>query len=80
MLKNLSRTRLIGAWFGTCAVLLAVSLAGGVAFSFGNIMLWAVLCLLPPVVMTSVWRSGAQPVTMTELLSAVDTPAKEGRP
>jgi hypothetical protein len=80
MLKNLSRARLVGAWFGLVALVLVGSLISGVAVSAGNIVLWSVVCLLPPAVMLSVWRAGAQPVTMNELLFSADRPAKEGRP
>jgi hypothetical protein len=80
MLKNISQARLLGAWFGSISVLVAAALAFGAALTVGNVLLWSVLCLVPPVVMTYVWKAGAQPVTMTQLLSSIDTPAKNGRP
>jgi hypothetical protein len=80
MLKNISTARLMGAWFGSFAVLAGAALASGVTLTVGNTLLWSVLCFVPPAVMTYVWRGGAQPVTMTQLLSSVDSSAKEGRP
>jgi hypothetical protein len=80
MLNSLSRARLIGAWFGFVGLMLVGSVISGVAISAGNIVLWSVLCLLPPAVMLFVWRAGAQPVTMNELIFSTDRPAKEGRP
>jgi hypothetical protein len=79
MLKNISRARLLGAWFGTVALVLAGCLAGGVTVTAGNVVLWSVVCLVPPAVMLFVWHAGASAVTMTELLHAVDGRSKEGR-
>jgi hypothetical protein len=80
MLKNVSPARLMGAWFGSFAALAAGALAAGVTLTMANALLWSVLCLVPPAVMMYVWRAGAQPVTMTQLLFSADSSAKDGRP
>jgi hypothetical protein len=79
MLNGISRARLIGAWFAAVIVMLACSVVGGMALTLNIGELWLAACLVPPAVMLLVWR-GARPVTVAELLYAVNRPSKEGRP
>jgi len=79
MLNNISRARLVGTWFAAVAVVFACSVIVGAPMTIGAGELWLVGCLVPPAVMLLVWR-GAPPVTVAELLYAVDRPSDEGRP
>ena len=79
MLNNISRARLVGTWFAAVAVVFACSvIIVGAPMTIGAGELWVVGCLVPPAVMLLVWR-GAPPVTVAELLYAVDRPSDEGR-
>jgi hypothetical protein len=78
MLKNISRARLLGAWYGAVAVVVAGCWAGGFGISIGNTVLWSVASLVAPAVLLFAWRAGAPPVTINELLFS-DRPVKEGR-
>ena len=80
MLKNISRGRLVGAWFAAVAVAFALSIfIGGATMTVGGAQLWLVACLVPPAVMLLVWPS-APAATVAELLYTVDKPEQEGRP
>jgi hypothetical protein len=79
MLNNISRARLLGTWFAAVAVIFAVSVIIGAPMTVGALELWLVGSLVPPAVMLLVWR-GAPPVTVAELLYAVNRPLDEGRP
>jgi hypothetical protein len=79
MLNNISRARLLGTWFAAVAVIFAVSVIIGAPMTVGALELWLVGCLVPPAVLLLVWR-GAPPVTVAELLYAVNRPMDEGRP
>jgi len=73
MLNNISRARLVGAWFAAVVVLFACSVVGGAAMTISAGELWLVAWLLPPAVMLLVWP-GAPAVTVAELLYAVNRP------
>ena len=79
MLKDISRTRLAGAWCAGIVVLGVIGIIGGANITAGNGELWLVACLVPPAVMLLVWR-GAPPATVAELLYAVDRSSKDARP
>jgi hypothetical protein len=79
MLKNVSRARLLGAWFEAVAVFVAACWASGIAISVGNTVLGSVVSLVPPVVLLFVWRAGASAVTVTGLLYSANGSVKEGR-
>jgi hypothetical protein len=79
MLNNISRARLVGSWLAAIVVLFAFSVVGGAAMTIGAGELWLVACLMPPAVMLLVWPA-APPVTVAELLYAVNKPLKAGRP
>ena len=76
MLKEISRTRLVGFWFAAVAVIIAWVVATGVNIASTAVLLLT-MCLVPPAIMLLVWR-GAPPPTVAELLYAVNN-RKEGR-
>jgi hypothetical protein len=79
MLKHISRVRLVGAWCAAVIVIGALAVVAGVAITASNGELLLAVCVVPPAVMFFVWR-GAPPVTVAELLHAVDEPSPKARP
>ena len=77
MLKDISRTRLIGAWWAAVIVIGACGVVAGANITVGNAELLLMCGLVPPAVMLLVWR-GAPPVTVAELLYAVNRPLDDG--
>ena len=75
MLKEL-RTRLAVLWVAAVIVIAACSVAYGIAFTANTAVVWLMAVLIPPAIMLLVWP-GAPPVTIAELLHAVDGPVKE---
>jgi len=73
MLKDLSRTRLAGAWCGALAAIGSLGVAAGAPVSTSNVGLWLVACLVPPSVMLVAWR-GARSPTNAEVLSTAHRP------
>lgn len=67
MLKNLSRQRVIVAWFVVVSIALAGSLVAGAAAVPSTWILLLCLCLAPPVLSLVIWR-GAPPPTVAEIL------------
>jgi len=79
MFKNISPLRLAAIWVAAVIVMAVCSVAWGIALTRGTGELWLAACLVPPAVMLLVWR-GAPPLTVAEVLYAVNTPSKEARP
>ena len=77
MVKEISRTRLVGFWFALVAVVIAWVAATGVNVAISTAVLLLTMCLVPPAIMLLVWR-GAPPPTIGELLYSM-TEQKEGR-
>lgn len=77
MFKEL-RTRLAFLWIAAVIVLAACSVVFGLSVSASSGELWLMACVIPPAVMLLVWPS-APPVTIAEILHAVNGPVKEGR-
>jgi hypothetical protein len=75
MFKEL-RIRLAVVWVAAVVVIAACSVAYGIAFTASTAVVWLMAVLIPPGVMLLVWPS-APPVTIAELLHAVDGPVKE---
>jgi hypothetical protein len=48
----------------------------GIGVTVSNAELWLAVCMVPPAVMLLVWR-GAPPITVAELLHAVNKPSKD---
>ncbi len=76
MLKEL-RIRLAGLWVAAVIVIAAGAAAYGIAFTANTAVVWLMAVLIPPAIMLLIWPS-APPVTIAELLHAVDGPVKEG--
>ena len=70
MLKNLTRGRVIGAWFVTMALATVASLGFGAAATPGTWTLLFLIGLIPPAISLIVWR-GAPPQTVAEVLYSV---------
>lgn len=79
MLKDASRARLVGAWCAVVVVIGACGVVAGVAITISAAAWLLVAALVPPAVMMLVWR-GAPPLTVAELLHAVDKPSRADRP
>ena len=77
MLKEISRTRLVGFWFAAVAVITAWVVGTGVNVGASTAALLLTMCLVPPAILLLVWR-GAPPLTVGELLYSVNK-QKEGR-
>ena len=75
MLKNLSRTQLVGAWVAAVMVLLALSVVAGANLTFSTAQLWLVAGVVPPAILLILWR-GAPPATVAEVLHHVDGQTK----
>jgi hypothetical protein len=78
MLKSVTRTQLIAAWFAIVVVLFALSVVLGATTSVSAGVLWLLACLAPPAVMLLVWRAPTQ--TVAEVLYDATHPNKDGRP
>ena len=75
MLKDISRVTLAGVWCAAVTAIAAISMVSGIALTPNSSVLWLVAGLVPPAVMLLVWR-GPPPLTVAELLYAVDHPSK----
>ena len=78
MLNHISRSQLAGAW---CAAIVLIAVGGvvaGMALTISRLELLLAICFVPPVVMLLLWR-GAPPVTVAEVLHAVNSPSEEGQ-
>jgi len=78
MLSLVSRLGIASTWIAAAVVLGVCSVFLGFAFNSSSAVLWLVACLIPPAVMLLVWPS-APPLTVAELLHAVDNPPKQGQ-
>ena len=79
MFKGISRAQVVGAWVATIVVMFVCSVVAGGAITVGNLELWLAACLVPAGITLLLWH-GEQPVTVQQLLSAVDTEPGGGRP
>ena len=77
MLKDMSRSRLVGFWFAAVAAITAWVVAADVHIAVSTAPLLLAVCLVPPAMMWLVWR-GTPPPTVGEVLYSVNTP-QEGR-
>ena len=73
MLKDISRTRVAGAWCAAVTVIGACSVVAGAALTIGTAELFLATCLVPPAVMLLIWR-GAPPATVAEVLYTANRP------
>jgi hypothetical protein len=78
MLSRVSRLGIAFTWSTAVVVLAVSSVFLGFGFNSNIAVLWLVACLIPPAVMLLVWPS-APPLTVAELLYAVDNPPTQGQ-
>ena len=71
MLNRISRTRLVGFWFATIALVIAWVAGTGVNVSTSTAALLLTMCLVPPAILLFLWR-GTAPSTIGELLYSVN--------
>ncbi len=70
MLKHLSHTRLIAAWFALVTIATAGSVVGGATATPSTWVLLLLISLMAPAISMVVWR-GAPPPTAAEVLHTV---------
>jgi hypothetical protein len=61
MLKNISRSRLIGAWFAVVALIIAAIVVFGVSMTLATGVLLVAMCLVPPGIILMLWPNSHQP-------------------
>ena len=65
--RNLTRLRVIQAWFAAVLVVVVGAMALGVVVTVGTAALLVAMCLVPPVVVFMLWPSDDAP-TMAETI------------
>ena len=71
MLRNMTRSKVILAWFAAVALVVVACIAFGAAVTAETAALLLALCLVPPVIVLLLWP-GDQPPTAAEVLRDVD--------
>jgi hypothetical protein len=66
-MKDLTRTRLIGIWFSAVLVVVVAAMAFGATVTIGTGVLLLAMCLVPPVLVWTFWRTGSPP-TIAEVI------------
>ena len=66
-MKEMTRSRLIGIWFSAVIVVVVAAVAFGAAVTIGTGTLLAAMCLVPPVLVWMLWRTGSPP-TIAEVI------------
>jgi hypothetical protein len=77
VLNSMSRPQFVGAWCAAAVVLGACAIVFGADLTIGNAGWWLATCLVPPAILLLIWR-GPPPLTVAEVLRAVDTSRWEG--
>lgn len=67
MLKNMTRSKLIQAWFVAVVLIAVAGVALGVSVNRSTIALLLALALAPPVILLLLWP-GVQPPTASEVI------------
>jgi hypothetical protein len=75
MLKDISRSRLVGFWFAAVTVTIAGVVVMGVNVGASTSALLLILSFVPPAILFFVWR-GAPPPTVGEILYSANTPTE----
>ena len=63
----MTRSRLIGIWFSAVIVVVVAAMAFGAAVTIGTGALLLAMCLVPPVLVWLLWRTGSPP-TIAEVI------------
>jgi hypothetical protein len=71
MLKDMTRSRLIQAWFAGVALVVVAGVAFGAAVTVGTGAMLLALSLVPPAIVLLLWP-GVQPLTAAEVLHGRD--------
>jgi hypothetical protein len=72
VLNNMSRPKRIGTWCAAVMTLGACAITFSADLTIGNAGWWLATCLMPTAILTVIWR-GPPPLTIAEVLRAVDT-------
>lgn len=70
MLKHMTRSRLIQAWFAAVLLIAVVGAAFGVAMTVSTGAMLLALSLVPPAIVLLLWP-GIQPLTASEVIRGV---------
>jgi hypothetical protein len=71
MLKDMTRSRLIQAWFAGVALVVVAGVAFGAAVTVGTGAMLLALSLVPPAIVLLLWP-GVQPLTAADVLHGRD--------
>jgi hypothetical protein len=71
MLRNMTRSRLIQAWFATISLIVVAAAALGVTVTVGTAAILLPLSVVPPVILLVLWP-GIQPRTAADVLYGRD--------
>jgi hypothetical protein len=74
MLKDMTRSRAIQAWFAAVTLILVACIAFGAAVTVGTGAMLLALSLMPAAIVLLLWP-GPQPVTIAEVLYGADRSA-----
>jgi Na+/phosphate symporter len=72
MLKDITRTRLVGLWFAAVAVVIATVIVTGANVGVATTALLLALSLVPPGIVLALWPA-APPPTIGEILYTAKT-------
>jgi hypothetical protein len=67
MFNDMTRTKLIAAWFGVVALMLTLLVAFRVTMTLATGVMLAALCLVPPGIIFKLWPD-APPTTVADVL------------
>ncbi len=71
MMKDMTRGRLIQAWFAAVALIVVAGVTFGAAVTVATGALLLALCLVPPVIVLLLWPA-VRPPTIAEVLHDVE--------
>jgi hypothetical protein len=71
MFNNLTRSRLLQAWFTSVALIAVAGFALGATMTMGTGAIVLALCLVPPAIVMKLWPA-TQPQTIAQVLHDTD--------
>jgi hypothetical protein len=74
MLKDMTRSKLIGIWFAAVALAIVGCIALGVAVTIGTGALLLAMSLVPPLLVVMLWPNGGAPTVAEVLHDAQERP------
>jgi hypothetical protein len=72
MLKDVTRSKLVGIWFAAVALAIVGCIAFGVAVTIGTGALLLAMSLVPPLLVVMLWPNGGPPTVAEVLHDAQD--------